>query len=584
MRRIVMRAAAGWAAATLLALAAQSASANQLSLTSRGYTAAWSSLQMTAPGIATIRCPLTLEGSFHSSTLRKVTRALVGYVSRATIVSGVCTGGTASAMRETLPWHVQYDAFSGTLPAITGVTLRVIRLSAQATAAGLTCPYASTEAAPARVIATVGSGIVTGLRFDEASRVPPAPGAPFLCTFGGSSVLAGTGRFTALGSTASVGLTLIGAPPPPPPIVITVGDSYIAGEAGRWAGNTGEPAAWEIIDALGNSAYWDEPGTSSEKIALCHRSQVWEGGISGFEPVTTLNLGCTSARRETFTEPTGPFKPGLDLYNVPPNKGQARMLQEYAAAHTSEIRMVVVSIGGNDMGFGRLLRNCVTAFSTFGNCKDETAGRQTIEANNIAATVIAATAAIRDVHEAMANAGYTEARYKLLVQDYPSPLPPSALLREYTNQQRAEIAGCPIRTADLDWIDQTVLPLLNGAVWSAVETTGYTNALRLELRSVLNGRRLCERGVDLLENYGPRWDVGSGAAIDHVEWVNRIRYFTELPLYVQEGLHPNYWGQKALRRCVRLAYNHGAPTGGTCTLERPGHDFENWEPYMRLTP
>ncbi len=588
MRRIVMSAAAACAAAALLALAVQGAGANRLSVGSRTYRAVWSSLQMSAAGFGMVRCPVTLEGSFHSSTLAKVTGALVGYVSRATMVSGACTGGTASALRETLPWHVRYDGFSGTLPNVTGVSLRLIRLSAQATVAGLTCPYGSTEAAPARVTATVGGGIVTGLRLDETARIPPLPGAPFFCTFAGSATLSGTSRFTALGSTASVALTLIGGPPPPPPIVVTVGDSYIAGEAGRWAGNTANPEwqnpNWEAIDALGNSAYWDEPATSSEKIPLCHRSQVWEGGISGFEPVTTLNLACTSARRATFTEPTGAFKPGLDLYNVPPGKGQAQMLQEYAAAHPSEIRLVVVSIGGNDFGFGRLLRNCVTAFLTFGNCKDEAPGRQVIEANNIAATVIAVTDAIREVHAAMTNAGYTDTRYKLLVQDYSSPLPPAALMRAYTPLQRAEIAGCQIRDADLDWINETVLPFLNSAVWTAAETVGYTNILRLELRSTFNGRRLCERGVDLLENYGPRWDVGSGAAIDHVEWVNRIRILVTGPTLVQESLHPNYWGQKALRACLRLVWNHGTPTGGTCTLERTGHDFENWEPYMRLTP
>jgi len=36
------------------------------------------------------------------------------------------------------------------------------------------------------------------------------------------------------------------------------------------------------------------------------------------------------------------------------------------------------------------------------------------------------------------------------------------------------------------------------------------------------------------------------------------------PYQVQEPLHPNYWGQLALRNCVRQAYAGGAPRGGTC--------------------
>ena len=39
--------------------------------------------------------------------------------------------------------------------------------------------------------------------------------------------------------------------------VVTLGDSYISGEGGRWAGNiTGDP---ERVDALGGDAYHDGP-------------------------------------------------------------------------------------------------------------------------------------------------------------------------------------------------------------------------------------------------------------------------------------------------------------------------------------
>ena len=41
---------------------------------------------------------------------------------------------------------------------------------------------------------------------------------------------------------------------------------------------------------------------------------------------------------------------------------------------------------------------------------------------------------------------------------------------------------------------------------------------------------------------------------------------TELgPLQLQEGLHPSFWGEKAMRNCVRQAYNGGTPKGGVCT-------------------
>src|SRR5262249_26795000 len=69
------------------------------------------------------------------------------------------------------------------------------------------------------------------------------------------------------------------APPPPaqarvgvlpltPPTVVSVGDSAISGEAGRWAGNTNQAAS--KTDALGADAYFE--GGGSEPIPGCHRS------------------------------------------------------------------------------------------------------------------------------------------------------------------------------------------------------------------------------------------------------------------------------------------------------------------------
>jgi hypothetical protein len=51
---------------------------------------------------------------------------------------------------------------------------------------------------------------------------------------------------------------------------------------------------------------------------------------------------------------------------------------------------------------------------------------------------------------------------------------------------------------------------------------------------------------------------------------------------VQESLHPNYWGELALRNCVRQAYNGGTPRGGTCTIASSGLTSRG-EPNMALS-
>src|SRR4051812_33144469 len=62
-----------------------------------------------------------------------------------------------------------------------------------------------------------------------------------------------------------------------PPTVVSVGDSAISGEAGRWAGNTNQSSS--KIDALGPSAYNDAGG--AEAIPGCHRSKSAEVHIGG---------------------------------------------------------------------------------------------------------------------------------------------------------------------------------------------------------------------------------------------------------------------------------------------------------------
>ena len=47
------------------------------------------------------------------------------------------------------------------------------------------------------------------------------------------------------------------------PWVVTVGDSYISGEAGRWAGNSNTSSAY--ADALGPTAYFDNASGTARR-------------------------------------------------------------------------------------------------------------------------------------------------------------------------------------------------------------------------------------------------------------------------------------------------------------------------------
>src|SRR5262245_52170440 len=81
------------------------------------------------------------------------------------------------------------------------------------------------------------------------------------------------------------------------PWVVTLGDSAISGEAGRWAGNTNNSSS--LVDAYGSSAYYDNAANTAETIPGCHRSKGAEAHIGG--GVNSKNFACSGARTYTQT-------------------------------------------------------------------------------------------------------------------------------------------------------------------------------------------------------------------------------------------------------------------------------------------
>lgn len=174
-----------------LAAATAAASANKLSLNAATFRATWSQWTITgSEGFFTFRCPLTLSGSFHSQTILKTAGLLVGYVTTPQVNASACSGGTPTLLTEQLPWHVRYRGFAGVLPAFSSVWLDLIGVAySWATPFG-TCSYGATAASPAGWTAPVESGgAITGLRWDEARRVPKISGGfcPAYVTYSGSS-------------------------------------------------------------------------------------------------------------------------------------------------------------------------------------------------------------------------------------------------------------------------------------------------------------------------------------------------------------------------------------------------------------
>jgi hypothetical protein len=220
MRRTRLLTAALGAIAVLATAIASPALANRLGITEKGFRITWVSMKNGIQSLPEFRaetveiiCNTTMEGSFHSSTIAKVARALIGYVTRVAVNSSSCRearGGSASFefLTEGLPWHTTYTNFTGTLPVITRVGLSFIGMGLRIVQGARTCLARSTLTSPAGWFITreAGSGILS-FTANEMS-VLPFPLVGLGCTEY-SMYYSGFGRFARLGTTTSVNLTLI---------------------------------------------------------------------------------------------------------------------------------------------------------------------------------------------------------------------------------------------------------------------------------------------------------------------------------------------------------------------------------------
>lgn len=363
------------------------------------------------------------------------------------------------------------------------------------------------------------------------------------------------------------------------PWVVTVGDSAISGEAGRWAGNSNVSPSY--VDT-GANAYSDNATGTGEAIPGCHRSKAAEAHIGG--GINSLNLACSGAR--TYTQAGSPFKPGLDWYDGAAGKSQVVQLRDFAA--NNNVEAVTVLIGANNFGFADIVQQCVTNWLTSPSwwknyCYDDSSISSRFTAGAVDARTNEVAGALANVAAAMDQAGYQRADWKLIVQTYWSPLPPAANIRYgETGWTRQSVGGCGVWNRDADWANATAVTRMNQALTNGLARSGVTNAVVLDMSASLNGHRLCERGVGLLEERGlTRWT--QPGASDNTEWVSQIRTVTTIfgPYQLQEGLHASYWGQLAMRNCLRLAYNNGNVRGGRCT-NTTGVNAQG-EPNMVLT-
>jgi lysophospholipase L1-like esterase len=321
---------------------------------------------------------------------------------------------------------------------------------------------------------------------------------------------------------------------------VSLGDSYISGEAGRWQGNSINP----LLDRDGTDRAFSGTGYDLSRVYEppsdangCHRSDVAEIRSASLGVDQRVNIACSGAvTRNIFRTSSGGQGQNGEL-------PQADQLA--AVARQKKVKLVVLSIGGNDLGFSSIISACLQAYTTSGpKCKPS----QQVAIDAKFPTAMANVGkAIDEVRAAMASAGSSPADYRFVLQSYPSAIARGSELRvpELDRNARINVDGCPIYDSDATWARDSVVNQIADGLKSVAADRGVQF---LDLRNLLQGREMCSKSTRLADaTHRP-----SATTSDWARFLNLSAVETQGQ--TQETFHPNAYGQKAFGACLGLLY------------------------------
>ncbi|MFE5559229.1 GDSL-type esterase/lipase family protein [Streptomyces sp. NPDC056544] len=368
----------------------------------------------------------------------------------------------------------------------------------------------------------------------DRSRVRRLAGAAMTVLLAASALLAG-----GAGTSAA-------SPGTGPTAVVSMGDSYISGEAGRWKGNSltnsgsrnGTDRGW-----VSGSTY-DPAKVYGSTVGGCHRSDSAEVRSAGAIADVAVNLACSGAVSDNvFRTSNG----GVAYKGEAP---QADQLAAVAASHN--VKVIALSIGGNDLGFADIITDCALDFVLWNSyCYDD---QQSGVDQKIDAVMGKVGKSVDEIRAVMRAAGYADSSYRIVLQSYPSPIPRGAENR-YTQSDwsRLNTGGCPFWNRDSDWARDSLVPQIANRIKGVAAAKGVQF---LDLRDMMQGREVCAKASKQVSSTVP----ASAKTSEWARWIDN----NESQGLIQESMHPNYFGQLAAGRCLALVVAQPASSGFSC--------------------
>jgi GDSL-like Lipase/Acylhydrolase family len=344
-----------------------------------------------------------------------------------------------------------------------------------------------------------------------------------------------------------------------PAAIVSLGDSFISGEGGRWLGNGSEPLGTRsgtdraAFACAGWICEYDPARVyGSSEASGCHRSDVAPIRSMPAAGAEKIDLACSGARvANVWPASIG----GQGHFGEP-----AQVDRLAAIAGEAGVRMIVLTVGANDVGFGELVAGCALDWAR-SSAPDPVFCRGGAQADVKAALPAMERGllrALRAIRAAMAAAGYRRRGYRLVTMGYASPFPAGSWFRyPEGGWSRLNQGGCPVWDADADWAAGAGIGSIVAAMRRAAALAGSEF---LDLRHALDGHQLCDRRARRIGPEGP-----SPAS---AEWIRRLAFVQGSS---RESLHPNAYGQRAIGTCLGLLY--ASPRGDYACAATPGRSY-----------
>lgn len=436
-------------------------------------------------------------------------------------------------------------------------------------------------------------------------RTPPRRKSRPLA-LGTAALLAAAGALAAAPPAAATRAEL-------PWAVVSLGDSYISGEGGRWYGNA-DGSGNIPGDRYGTDRAWDgsasgctASGSGASTSLSCYRPrkvypQTYMDRGLNYDPDNS-EKGCdrsdVSEIRELAQRLDKGLKPGAAGYyrsfnlacsgaetkNIVKDRFKGQRLQltdlgDYAAKN--HIKLIVVSIGGNDMQFGPIAKTCGRAYLITGKKADCVGPKAAQLQAQLKVTQAGVTDVLKKIKTKMAAVDYDD--YRIVLQSYPQFLaaannnryPASGL----SPRARLRNGGCPFSNADTTAVRHWVTAFsdaLRQAARAAGEDGGV-NVDFLQLHQAFIGHEVCAaksgKSAIVQADADHRATDGTSATMEWVRYatIGAERGWISGQGQQQESLHPNAYGQKAIGKCLHLLF---AKASGQYTCKNtPGKDYE----------